>query len=54
MLAKFGRFFADSFRRWLPDSFLFAVLLTFIAALLAIAVKGSTPFSIIDAWYKGF
>ena len=54
MLANLGRLFADSFRRWLPDSFIFAILLTFIAALLAIAVKGSTPFGIIDAWYKGF
>jgi short-chain fatty acids transporter len=54
MLANFGRFFADSFRRWLPDSFLFAILLTFIAAILAMLVKGSAPFEVVTSWYKGF
>jgi short-chain fatty acids transporter len=54
MLANMGKFFADGFRRWLPDSFLFAILLTFIAAALALGVQGTAPFGVIQAWYKGF
>jgi short-chain fatty acids transporter len=54
MLANIGSFFADRFRRWLPDSFIFAVLLTFIAAIMALLFVETTPFKIIQAWYKGF
>ena len=54
MLATMGRFFADKFRRWLPDSFLFAILLTFLAAILALIFVNAKPFGIVEAWYKGF
>ena len=54
MLAKIGTFFADSFRKWLPDSFIFAILLTFIAAILAMSVQKTAPFEVIQSWYKGF
>ena len=33
MLGKIGTFFAERFRRWLPDSFIFALILTLIAAV---------------------
>ncbi|MBN2539294.1 MAG: short-chain fatty acid transporter, partial [Deltaproteobacteria bacterium] len=54
MLATTGRFFADKFRRLLPDSFLFAILLTFLAAILAFVFVNAKPFGIVQAWYKGF
>ncbi len=54
MLSDIGSFFADRFRRWLPDSFIFAILLTFIAAILAMMIVETTPFRIVQAWYKGF
>jgi short-chain fatty acids transporter len=54
MLASVGRFFAEKFRRWLPDSFIFAILLTFLAALMAWGFVDAKPFGIVTAWYKGF
>jgi short-chain fatty acids transporter len=54
MLATIGRFFADKFRRLLPDSFIFAILLTFLAAIMAFMFVDAKPFGIVQAWYKGF
>ena len=55
ILASIGSFFADRFRRWLPDSLVFAILLTFLSAVLAlIVVDGTTPTGVLDAWQKGF
>ncbi|UCH22861.1 MAG: short-chain fatty acid transporter, partial [Deltaproteobacteria bacterium] len=54
MLAKLGSIFADNFRKWLPDSFIFAILLTFIAGVMAFFWVDAKIFAIIQAWYKGF
>jgi short-chain fatty acids transporter len=54
MLATIGAFFADKFRRWLPDSFIFAIILTVVAAFMAIIFVQATPFKIIQSWYQGF
>lgn len=54
MLKIIGSFFADYFRRWLPDSFIFAILLTFVAAVMAMLFLQTPPSLIIQAWYKGF
>jgi len=55
MLASIGSFFADRFRRWLPDSFVFAILLTFVSGILAlVVVDGTTPTGVLDAWQRGF
>lgn len=55
MLATLGGVFADRFRRWLPDSFVFALLLTVLSGALAlILVDGTTPVRVIDAWQLGF
>ena len=54
MLAKAGGFFAVRFRRWLPDSFVFAILLTFATAIMAILFVNADPLSVVQSWYKGF
>ncbi len=54
MLSSAGKFFADKFRRIIPESFIFAILLTFLAAILAMAWVDAKPFGIIQSWYKGF
>jgi short-chain fatty acids transporter len=54
MLAGVGSFFAVRFRRWLPDSFVFAILLTFVAAILAMLLVDASPFGVVQAWYRGF
>ena len=54
MIGTLGQFFAERFRRWLPDSFIFAILLTFLATLLAMIFVGSTPYVVVQSWWKGF
>lgn len=54
MLASIGTFFSDRFRRWIPESFIFAILLTFLAAILAIIFVDAGPFKVVQSWYKGF
>ena len=49
MLARFGAIFADNFRKWLPDSFIFAILLTFISGIMAIFWVNAGLFDIIKA-----
>ncbi|MCO6512557.1 MAG: short-chain fatty acid transporter [Aridibacter famidurans] len=49
-----GNRFVDAFKRFMPDSFVFAILLTLICAVLAAATVGAGPMSIISGWYKGF
>ena len=53
-MKKIGTFFAEKLRRWFPDTFVFALILTIAIALLAIFVEGSSPLETIQAWYKGF
>jgi short-chain fatty acids transporter len=38
----------------MPDSFIFAVLLTFIVFILALTVVQASPIKIVDSWYRGF
>lgn len=55
MLANIGIFFADKFRRVIPDSFIFALLLTILSGILALIIGDQvTPSDVIQSWYKGF
>ena len=54
MSRSFGTRFVEGFKRVMPDSFVFALLLTLICAVLAVALAGATPFAVIESWYKGF
>ena len=54
MLARFASRSADLFRRWLPDPFVFALLLTLATALAAVAWVGAAPLGVLTAWYEGF
>lgn len=40
-------------QRWMPEPFLFAIILTFIAALLAMPVCRQTPIEVISNWGGG-
>ncbi len=40
--------------KYTPDSFIFAVLLTFVIFIMGITLAGQKPFSMIEYWYKGF
>jgi len=37
-----------------PDSFIFAVILTFIVFILALLVVNAGPLQIAAAWHRGF
>ena len=54
MLARLGNVCAESFKRWLPDPFVFAIVLTIISATAAMIGVGSTLSEVAFAWYDGF
>ena len=54
MLAWLGSLCAEGFRRWLPDPFVFAILLTIATAASAMLWVRATPVEVIVAWYEGF
>ena len=51
---KMGELIADRVEKWMPNPFLFAILLTYIAAIVAFLSEGSGPIEIANAWYGGF
>jgi len=51
---SFGRTMADWSERWVPSPFLFAVILTLIAYVAAIAFTPDGPYQNIQNWYDGF
>ena len=53
-LEAMGRVFAETFARWLPDSFVFVLVLTIIAAILSAVVVHATFLDILVDWYSGF
>lgn len=40
-------------QRWLPEPFIFAILLTFVAALVAIPLCQQTPLEVVENWGDG-
>jgi len=54
MLEKFGRTLTRLFLRFMPDAFVFAILLTLLCAAGALICMGSTPLEVITSWYNGF
>lgn len=40
-------------QRWLPEPFVFAILLTFVAAVLAIPICRQTPLEVVEHWGGG-
>ena len=54
MLNRLGNFFAEKVKKILPDSFVFAIVLTFITIVLALLLGKTGGFQdIIGAWVKG-
>jgi len=51
---SFGRTMADWSEKWIPSPFLFAVILTVIAYVAAIAFTPDGPYQNIQNWYDGF
>ena len=53
-IQRFGEAIADRVQRWMPSPFLFAILLTYVAAGAAFVSEGSAVTEIALSWYGGF
>ena len=51
---RLGEAIADRVERWMPNPFLFAILLTYLAAIAAFFSEGSPVIEIASSWYDGF
>lgn len=54
MITNLGDKFSTLFQKYMPNAFVFAMLLTLIIGLTALIWLGSTPLKIIQSWYDGF
>ena len=54
MLVRLAQHSAELIRRWLPDPFVFAVLLTVITGVTAMLWVGARPTEVLTGWYDGF
>ncbi len=54
MIEKLGEKLTHLFLKYMPNSFVFAILLTLITALGAFLWLDATPIRIITSWYDGF
>jgi short-chain fatty acids transporter len=54
MITKLGQKFADSFVKYMPSAYVFALILTLVAMTSAFLFTPSTPLQIISGWFNGF
>ncbi|WP_191858934.1 short-chain fatty acid transporter [Hanstruepera ponticola] len=54
MLTKLGEKFTHLFLKYMPDAFVFAILLTIITGVTSFFWLEANPLDIIVAWYDGF
>lgn len=54
MIAKLGEKFTYLFLKYMPNAFVFAILLTIITGICAFIWLDATPLKIIQSWYDGF
>lgn len=54
MLGAITNFFDRMVRRYLPDAFLFAIILTFVVFILGMIFTGSSPVNMVEYWGGGF
>jgi short-chain fatty acids transporter len=54
VIQKFSVGFAKWSHKWIPNSLVFVILLTGVAAILAYALTPSSPWQVVLAWEKGF
>ncbi|HHW17357.1 MAG TPA: short-chain fatty acid transporter [Firmicutes bacterium] len=53
MVRKLGEFFTKVMEKYLPDAYLFAVILTFISMILALIFTDAGFMGAINAWWNG-
>ena len=54
MIRRMGSYFSRWADKYMPDPFLFAILLTFLTLILGVIFTDSGPFAMLKHWHKGF
>ena len=54
MISKLGEKFTHLFQKYMPNAFVFAIILTIVTATGAYFWLDVTPMKIIISWYDGF
>jgi short-chain fatty acids transporter len=54
VVERMGDRVAGNVQKWLPDPFLFAILLTFIALAMGMLFAGQSAEQMVRHWYRGF
>lgn len=54
MLTKLGQKFTDTFTKYMPSAYVFAMLLTLITGIGALSLTDSKPIAVLEGWYGGF
>ena len=54
VIERAGERIAGNVQKWLPDPFLFAILLTFIAFVMGLALTDRSAEQMVRHWYSGF
>ena len=54
MITKLGQKFTDSFTKYMPSAYVFALLLTLLTGILALILTDSEPIVVLEGWYNGF
>jgi short-chain fatty acids transporter len=54
MIRAMGEYFSEWAKKYMPDPWLFAILLSFLTYILGLIFTKSGPFDMILHWYKGF
>ncbi|PTT67735.1 short-chain fatty acid transporter [Arthrobacter sp. HMWF013] len=53
-MQKVTGFFTELMRRYLPDPFVFAIILTILTVILAVVIEGQSIADVTESWGKGF
>ncbi len=54
MLRALGSVFSQRLQRWIPEPFVFAIILTLGVGLAALVFTESGLNQVVDHWYRGF
>ena len=54
VLQRLSKFFVTLLQRYLPDPFIFAIVLTLAVFVLVMPSTGQSPIQVVDAWAGGF
>lgn len=53
-LEKLGFRISQNVEKWMPNPFLFAIILTFITFVMGLLIAKQGPIEMVDHWYDGF